>query len=179
MDVSRYTKKMFFSDVFPTPLGWFAVLLSEYGLRRTSLKPSKELAIQGIRGEFEDFSNSNLELMKTTREVTEAYFAGTGFGLERLPLDIRGMTKFTQECLMVCRTIPVGETRSYLWIAKELGNSKAARAVGAVMARNRLPVVIPCHRVIANSGRLHGYSGGLNLKLDLLTLERIYNTPAT
>lgn len=179
MDVLRYTKSMFFNDVFPTPLGWFAVLLSEDGLRRTSLQPSRELAIQGIGAEFEESSKSNLKLMNTTREVMDAYFSGTGFDLDRLPLDFKGMTTFTQECLMVCRSIPVGETRSYLWIAKELGRSTGARAVGAVMARNRLPVVIPCHRVIANSGRLHGYSGGLNLKLDLLTLERVYNLSAT
>ncbi|MQF65114.1 methylated-DNA--[protein]-cysteine S-methyltransferase [SAR202 cluster bacterium AC-409-J13_OGT_754m] len=166
---------MLFYDVFSTPLGWFGILLSNHGVRRSSLGPTKGDAIQRIGTEIQNASQSNSKLVRTIREIVHAYFTGTGFALDQLPLDMQGMSPFARDCLMVCRSIPVGETRSYLWIATELKRPKAARAVGGIMARNRLPVVIPYHRVIANSGQLHGYSGGLTLKRKLLTLEQSSN----
>ena len=70
------------------------------------------------------------------------------------------------------RRIPYGETRSYGEVARDIGKPKAARAVGAANARNPLPIVIPCHRVIGGDGRLTGFGGGLAAKRHLLELER-------
>ena len=71
------------------------------------------------------------------------------------------------------QTIPWGKTRSYLDIAKQIGNSKAVRAVGAANGRNPLPIVIPCHRVIGADGSLTGFGGGLEAKRFLLELEGV------
>jgi len=82
-------------------------------------------------------------------------------------------TIFQMEVLDALRTIPFGETRSYLEIARQVGRPKAVRAVGAANGRNPLPIVIPCHRVIGADGSLTGFGGGLDAKLFLLELEGI------
>jgi methylated-DNA-[protein]-cysteine S-methyltransferase len=85
-------------------------------------------------------------------------------------LDLTSATEFQRRVWRITQTIPYGETRSYGWIAKELGQ-RGARAVGQALARNRLPVIIPCHRVVAGDGSLGGYSGGVGVKKSLLRLE--------
>ncbi len=85
--------------------------------------------------------------------------------------------EFFRRCWDACRTIPRGETRSYAWLAKEAGGGvNSARAAGQAMRHNPLPVIIPCHRVVASSGDLHGFAGRtkgapINLKRALLELE--------
>lgn len=68
--------------------------------------------------------------------------------------------------------VPYGETASYSQIAQKLNNPKAARAVGSANARNPLPIIIPCHRIIANNGKLGGYGGGIKMKKYLLKFEK-------
>ena len=87
-------------------------------------------------------------------------------------LDLGDITRFQQSVWQVVRTIPYGETRSYGWVADKLGLPKAARGVGQALARNPLPIVIPCHRVIGNNGSLGGFGGGVEVKEFLLRLER-------
>jgi methylated-DNA-[protein]-cysteine S-methyltransferase len=82
-------------------------------------------------------------------------------------------TDFQLAVLAALQTIPCGETRSYLDIANQIGRPKAVRAVGAANARNPLPIVIPCHRVIGADGSLTGFGGGLAAKHFLLELEGI------
>ncbi|GAI87660.1 unnamed protein product, partial [marine sediment metagenome] len=74
------------------------------------------------------------------------------------------------------RLIPYGETRSYAWVAKQVGKPKAARAVGQAMGSNPLPIIIPCHRVITSNGKLGGFGGGLEMKRQLLSLEAVAST---
>ena len=69
------------------------------------------------------------------------------------------------------RLIPYGETRSYIWLAEQLGKMGAVRAVGQALARNPLPIIIPCHRVVAKDGQLGGFTGGMEIKRQLLYLE--------
>jgi methylated-DNA-[protein]-cysteine S-methyltransferase len=87
-------------------------------------------------------------------------------------LDLSFGTPFQQKVWRAMQTIPRGQTRSYAWLAKKIGQPKAVRAVGTACAANRLPIVIPCHRVIASNGSLGGFGGGLALKRRLLALER-------
>jgi len=72
----------------------------------------------------------------------------------------------------VDRRIPYGETRSYGWIAQQIEKPHAARAVGGALAANPIPIIIPCHRVVRQDGSLGGYGGGIQMKADLLALER-------
>ena len=83
------------------------------------------------------------------------------------------LTKFQWKVLSVTSTIPLGETRSYQWVAREIGSPKAARAVGQALRRNPYPVTIPCHRVIHVNGSLGGYAGKFDKrKAQLLEKER-------
>lgn len=102
-----------------------------------------------------------------------AYFQGDFQQLDLIPVDRSGWTPFFGEVYQACRDIPPGETMSYAQLAAKSGRSGAARAVGQAMATNRIPLVIPCHRVVGTGGRLCGYSGpgGLETKQRLLDLE--------
>ncbi|MFX0119538.1 MAG: methylated-DNA--[protein]-cysteine S-methyltransferase [Promethearchaeota archaeon] len=87
-----------------------------------------------------------------------------------IPLDLRG-TEFEMLVWKELLKIPYGETRSYNDIAKAIGNASASRAVGRANGNNPVAIVVPCHRVIASNGKLHGYGGGLWRKEKLLALE--------
>ena len=86
-------------------------------------------------------------------------------------VDISDLTPFEQAALRAAAQIPPGQVRSYAWIAQSIGKPKAARAVGQVMARNPLPLLMPCHRVVDSSGDLHNYGYGIEMKARLLKLE--------
>jgi O-6-methylguanine DNA methyltransferase len=86
-------------------------------------------------------------------------------------VDISELTAFEQAVLRAAAQIPPGEVRSYGWVAREIGRPQAARAVGRVMARNPIPFLYPCHRVVDSSGALHNYGYGLELKRRLLEME--------
>ncbi len=87
-----------------------------------------------------------------------------------LPLDLRG-TAFQRAVYREVARIPYGETRSYGEVARRMGRPRAVRAVGASNGANPIPLVVPCHRVVASGGRLGGYGGGLALKQRLLAME--------
>lgn len=83
------------------------------------------------------------------------------------------LTRFQWKVLFVTANIPIGETRSYKWVARKAGSPNAARAVGQALKKNPYPVTIPCHRVIREDGTLGGYSGGSRRKkAKLLEIER-------
>jgi len=105
-----------------------------------------------------------------TVERLKAYFAGQRVDFSE-KLDLSSATPFQRQVWRLTRLIPYGETRSYGWIAKRLGKIGAARAVGQALARNHLPVIIPCHRVVGSDRGLGGYSGGVRVKKSLLRLE--------
>jgi methylated-DNA-[protein]-cysteine S-methyltransferase len=101
------------------------------------------------------------------------YAAGERVDLTTIPVDAAGCTDFQSRVLQRCRAIPYGRTSSYGELAAAVGHPQAARAVGGVMARNRVPLLIPCHRVVGAQGRLGGFSAptGVALKQQLLALE--------
>jgi methylated-DNA-[protein]-cysteine S-methyltransferase len=86
-------------------------------------------------------------------------------------VDIDDLTPFEQAALRAAAQIPPGEVRSYSWVASQIGRPRAARAVGQVMARNPLPLLFPCHRVVDSAGHLHNYGYGLEMKARLLKME--------
>ncbi len=87
------------------------------------------------------------------------------------PIDFTGYTPFFRRVLQATLAIPYGEQRTYRWLAEQAGSPRGARAAGQVMAKNRTPVVIPCHRVLRGDGSLGGYSGPVGWKEKLLVLE--------
>lgn len=105
------------------------------------------------------------------RQVGE-YLAGRRTTFD-LPVDLSSMTSFQQQVLLAACQIPRGQVRTYSDLAREIGRPKAARAVGQALGSNPVPIVVPCHRVLAADGSLRGYSGGggLATKERLLRLE--------
>ncbi len=108
-------------------------------------------------------------LTETERQLGE-YFAGKRKSFS-IALDMRG-TRFQKDVWEALLAIPFGETRSYGQLAKQLGNPRATRAVGAANGRNSVSIIVPCHRVIGSSGKLTGFAGGLDTKAHLLSLEK-------
>jgi methylated-DNA-[protein]-cysteine S-methyltransferase len=100
--------------------------------------------------------------------VTE-YLAGSRREFS-VPLAPEG-TEFTRRVWEACRRIPYGRTVSYGELAAQAGSPRGARAVGQALGRNRIPLLIPCHRVLAGQGALGGFGGGLEMKKRLLDLE--------
>ena len=107
-------------------------------------------------------------LLQTEQQLTE-YFTGKR-RLFSINLNFVG-TEFQKKVWQALLTIPFGETRSYGQIAKQIGNAKASRAVGAANGKNSISIIAPCHRVIGSSGKLIGFAGGLKIKAHLLALE--------
>lgn len=91
--------------------------------------------------------------------------------LGKLPVDLRQLTPFQRTVLEVTSLIPPGEVRPYGWVAKEMGNDGAVRAVGSALGRNPVPIVIPCHRVVRSDGAVGNYAFGSRMKMDLLEHE--------
>lgn len=106
-------------------------------------------------------------------EQLVAFAKGEPVEFEDLPVDSNHLTDFGQKVIAACRAIPYGETRTYGQLASQAGSPGAARAVGSVMARNRVPLVVPCHRVVPASGKLGGFSApqGVSMKKRLLEME--------
>jgi len=91
--------------------------------------------------------------------------------LGRLPVDLSSIGEFQRKVLEKCAEIPPGEIRPYGWIAREIGNPGAVRAVGTALGRNPVPVLIPCHRVVRTDGRIGNYAHGSPMKRELLEHE--------
>jgi len=108
--------------------------------------------------------------LATVNEELKAYFAGelTRFSLS---MDLRHVTRFTARVLRETRNIRFGQVTSYGALAARIGSPGASRAVGGALGRNPVPILVPCHRVIAQGGQLGGFTGGLQIKRILLGLE--------
>jgi methylated-DNA-[protein]-cysteine S-methyltransferase len=113
----------------------------------------------------------NLPVLRQARRELSEYAKGRRKRFE-VPFELDG-THFQCEVWKALFGIPWGETRTYGEIARALGRPAAARAVGAAAGRNPLPVIVPCHRLVAAGGGLGGFSGGLTVKRKLLALEGV------
>ncbi len=160
-----------------TKLGWIGLALSESGLRATTTpRPSRDDALREIAevGAMEPAREAEAgDLPRRLRAFAdgESVDLNADIDWDSLSASGRSVTGFRRAVLEETMRIPAGETRSYGWLAQKVGSPRAARAVGRVMATNPLPVVVPCHRVVAGDGSLHGYGGGLDTKAALLRLE--------
>ena len=161
------------ATTFPTALGWMSGLGHGNVLCQLSFghaTPQAALTAlvlwQGPAEEPSDWSPTWIA------DLT-AYAAGQRVDLSCIEIELPTCTEFQQRILQACRNIPYGSTSTYGELAAMAGSPRAARAVGNVMASNRLPLVIPCHRVVPSGGRLGGYSAaeGVHTKLRLLEAE--------
>jgi methylated-DNA-[protein]-cysteine S-methyltransferase len=157
-------------DVADTPVGPLLLAVTEAGLCRISFDPEPERETDELARTFGvRVLRSPREVDRVRRELDE-YFDGRRRTFD-LPLDLRGRTGFSREILDRLARVPYGEVTTYKSLAVEAGNPHAARAVGTIMNRNPIPIVLPCHRVVGSNGSLVGYGGGLDRKRQLLDLE--------
>jgi O-6-methylguanine DNA methyltransferase len=163
-------------DLFSTPRGWMAILASQRGVRRISLRPTPDQAIADM-GRDLDRAVQDPKALAPLKERMLAFLAGEADSLDDVALDMADAPSFFRAAWEACRTIPVGETRSYAWLAAAAGRPGAFRAAGQAMARNRFSLIVPCHRVIGSDGGLHGYGGGLDVKARLLEEEGVHKRP--
>ncbi len=153
------------------PMGWMVLLAGEDGLKRASLRPSPQDALEDLGTDL-DGADDDPDAFIQVVECLHRYAGGDMTALDGIELDFSGVTPFFNAAWNACRSIPSGETRSYAWLAAEAGSPLAMRAAGQAMARNRFSLIIPCHRVIASDGGLGGYGGGgLGVKARLLQME--------
>jgi O-6-methylguanine DNA methyltransferase len=165
-------------SIFATGFGWCGIAGSGRRVQHILIGHSSAQAVRqgfqqrlldiGLTAEFQE-SDWHPQL----RRRLEQYGLGKPVSFDDIELDLPSSTEFQSRVRKATRSIPYGEKRSYGELADLAGYPRAARAVGSVMAGNRLPILIPCHRVVASAGKLGGFSApqGLDLKSRLLEME--------
>lgn len=174
-------------SAFATQFGYMAVATLEGELVGLSFgHPAERIARQSLerfltrsgdellkQARLEDSTESSIFSDRLIDRLTR-FAEGEPVEFDDVPVSATGMTEFQRQVIAACRAIPWGETVSYGGLAAKVGHPGAARAVGTVMSKNRVPLVVPCHRVLASGGNLGGYSApqGLAMKRRLLALEK-------
>jgi methylated-DNA-[protein]-cysteine S-methyltransferase len=149
-----------------SPIGPLVIGVSDKGL--AIIEWDREDFPKGRLARTADWQESEERTAVARRELRE-YFAGKRRIFD-VTLDLHG-TEFQKKCWRALLRIPYGETRTYAQIAKAVGNPRGFRAVGMANHDNPVPIIVPCHRVLASDGTLGGYGGGLDVKRKLLELE--------
>lgn len=150
-----------------THLGWVWVASTAKGLCALSLGGEGFGAIHEAKTEA-----GGEGLLARVCADLQRYFAGEEVAFD-YRLDLSQATGFQRSVWRVVREIPWGQVRSYRWVAERVGNPRATRAVGGALAKNPLPIIIACHRVVRSDGSLGGFSSGLGWKRGLLELEGV------
>jgi methylated-DNA-[protein]-cysteine S-methyltransferase len=163
--------KIYLGELNATPLGDFRFAASDLGLvalEWADSQPELDAYLRKIKRTPEPNQRRIAPFAKELKE----YLAGTRTAFT-IPIDWSFFTPFQREALQAVFSIPYGETRTYIEIAREIDRPHAYRAVGAANAMNPMPIIVPCHRVLGADGKLHGYGGGdgLPIKEWLLKLE--------
>ena len=168
-----YEKRIYFS-VFPSVVGNLLVAYTEHAIRMIDISDNVDFLKDRIRSEFPRSEkveiSGNLELKKGI----EAFISGEDV---KFNLRVDG-TPFELEVWSALLDVPYGQTVSYTEIAKRIGKPRAVRAVANACAKNPIPLIIPCHRIIRKSGGLGGYGPGIEKKIALLEIEGSH-TPKT
>jgi methylated-DNA-[protein]-cysteine S-methyltransferase len=157
-------------DFADTPVGTLLVAATERGLCRISFDPQPERETEWLAEAFGVRVLRAAKPVDDVRRQLDEYFEGARTRFE-LPIDLRPSAQFSRQVLRRLARVPYGQVTTYGALAKAANHPHAARAVGTVMNRNPVPIVLPCHRVVGANGSLVGYGGGLERKEQLLTLE--------
>lgn len=156
--------------VMKSKMGPIYLAASEKGLRKVLFEPTKDPQTISL-----SHKTPQNQILRHAVAELEEYFAGSRQKFT-VPLDLEG-TPFQLKVWQALSTIPFGQTCSYRDVAHKIKNPNAMRAVGSANGKNPICIIIPCHRVIAADGTLGGYTGGLNIKTKLLTLEQEISNP--
>ena len=157
-------------DLVDTPLGTLLVAASGAGLCRISYDPEPEREVELLARALGTRILRSSKPVDDVRRQLDEYFERRRHEFD-LDVDLRLTADFSRRVLEELARVPYGETTTYGALATRAARPRAARAVGTVMNRNPIPIVLPCHRVVGASGALTGYGGGLERKEKLLRLE--------
>jgi methylated-DNA-[protein]-cysteine S-methyltransferase len=157
-------------DVADTPVGPLLVAVTERGLCRISFDPEPDRETEQLARFFGTRVLRAPRAVDIVKRELDEYFDGRRRAFD-LPVDLRGRSEFSRIVLEHLAQVPYGEVTTYGSLAARTGRPRAARAVGTIMNRNPIPIVLPCHRVVGSTGNLVGYGGGLARKRHLLDLE--------
>ena len=158
--------------IFRSPWGWMGIAESPKGIQAIVLPKRSRPAIETdlkIQSDGPLQPGESAQLEEARRQLLD-YFAGRRNTFD-VPLDLSQGTSFQRQVWRTLQRVPYGKLRSYQWIAARVGGRHYARAVGNAVGANPLPIVIPCHRIVAHDASLGGFSGGLSMKRKLLSLE--------
>lgn len=169
-------------QVFATACGFCAIAWSRGGITRFQLPTSSAEATERLARRRTPAATPGTPPPDIAKIIDAArrYFAGETVDFSDVPLDLEGQAEFFRQVYAALRRVGWGRTTTYGTLAKELGaGPEAARDVGEAMARNPVPLIIPCHRVLAAGGRLGGFSapGGTTTKRRMLELEGVHVSP--
>jgi methylated-DNA-[protein]-cysteine S-methyltransferase len=170
------SQKLYYGVMEKSPIGPIFIAVSDRGVVAIDIGVTELEFVSKLKKKFEGMVIKSAEKIVEVTEQLREYFDGrrTSF---KLDLYLNDLTHFQQKVLLATMDIPQGQITTYGEVARRLGKAKWARAVGQALARNPIPIVIPCHRVLAADGSLHGYSGGrgIETKTKLLQLEGVLN----
>jgi methylated-DNA-[protein]-cysteine S-methyltransferase len=165
-------------SVFSTELGWFGLVgqgdtVQRLFLGHTSAEQVRSNAVSQFQRDNPGAPLPEEDWHPKLRRAIEDFARGIPTDFADVTVNLEPATPFRKRVLRVARAIKYGETATYGEVAARAGNRNAARAIGAVMASNRIPIIIPCHRVVASGGSLGGFSApqGVDLKRRLLEME--------
>jgi methylated-DNA-[protein]-cysteine S-methyltransferase len=160
--------------VFSTPLGWFGLVGQQSCVWRLVMghRTAAETWAR-LHRDFDDETLGESDWYPTLREKLQDFASGRRVSFDKIRVRTEHRTPFQQQVILATRAIGFGETVSYGELAERAGSPNAARAVGTVMATNEVPIIIPCHRVLASGGKIGGFSApqGIEFKRRLLDLE--------
>jgi methylated-DNA-[protein]-cysteine S-methyltransferase len=157
-------------DVADTPVGPLLVAVTDQGLCRISFDPEPERETEQLARVFGSRVLRAPKRVDPVKRELDEYFEGRRRTFD-LPVDLGARSEFSRLVLEQLAHVPYGEVTTYGSLAARSGRPRAARAVGTIMNRNPIPIVLPCHRVVGSTGSLVGYGGGLERKRQLLDLE--------
>ncbi|MCK5645708.1 MAG: methylated-DNA--[protein]-cysteine S-methyltransferase [Anaerolineales bacterium] len=158
-----------------TPVGQVLVAVSNQGVVGVEIGMSERAFIDHVSSIFNEPILRSKSATSSAFEQLQEYFDGKRKVFD-LPVSLNHLTPFQRRVLEATMEISFGSVSTYGEMARNLGKHRAARAVGQALARNPIPIVIPCHRVLGSDGGLHGYSGGegIRTKKFLLQFEGAY-----
>ena len=159
-----------FDIVTGTPIGDLLVGVTGRGLCRIHFDPDPEQELESLARLYGPRVLRSPKPVDRVRKQLDEYFAGRRRSFD-VDWDIRALPAYNQRVLTELARVEYGSTTTYGTLASLTGNPRAARAVGTIMNRNPIPIVLPCHRVVGAKGQLTGYAGGLERKEQLLRLE--------
>jgi len=160
--------------IFQTKWGYFGLAGTKYALCRTQLPGAELKKIESRLLKNLPDAQFDETFFKILQERIAAYFEGSCVNFSPdIPVDIDGFGVFSRKVLTACRSIKFGQRTTYAGLATKAGRPAASRAVGNALAKNPLPLIIPCHRVLRTDGKMGGFSapGGISFKKRLLSHE--------